>query len=93
MFFRMQQTTRCIACHFLNLLRFEFGKINCGHLVCMVYRPPNDGDSICTSISANMDQLVTINSNSIFLTCDDFNCHHASRLGVSSATTSHDNSA
>ena len=50
--------------------------------ICVLYRPPNSDDSIYTSLSENMDQLLSSHPNALFLICGDFNCHHASWLGV-----------
>ena len=45
-----------------------------------------------------MDQLLTTHPNSlfltrVFLTCGEFNCHHAKWLGVATHLTSHSSSA
>ena len=41
------------------------------------------------SFSDNMDKLLTTHPNSLFLICSDFNCHHATWLGVGTSLTSH----
>ena len=61
--------------------------------ICVLYRPPNSDDSIYTSLSENMDQLLSSHQNSLFLICGDFNCHHASWLGLGTSLTCHDTSA
>ena len=48
--------------------------------ICVLYRPRNSDDSIYTSLSENMDQLLSSHPNSLFLIRGDFNCHHASWL-------------
>ena len=40
-----------------------------------------------------MDQLQSSHSNSLFLICGDFNCHHASWLSVGTSLTCHGTSA
>ena len=57
--------------------------------ICVLYRPPNSDDSIYTSLSEKMDQLLSSHPNSLFLLCGDFNCHHASWLGVGTSQTCH----
>ena len=46
------------------------------HLVfiCVLYRPPNSDDSIYTSLSENMDQLLSSHPNSLFLIRGNCNC-------------------
>ncbi len=61
--------------------------------ICVLYRPLNSDDSIYTSLSENMDQLLSFHQNSLFLICGDFNCHHASWLGVGTSLTCHGTSA
>ena len=61
--------------------------------ICVLYRPPNSDDPIYTSLSENMDQLLSFHPNSLFLICGDFNCHHASWLGVGTSLTCHGTSA
>ena len=40
-----------------------------------------------------MDHLLSSHPNSLFLICGDFNCHHASWLGVGTSLTCHGTSA
>ena len=61
--------------------------------ICVLNRPPNSDDSIYTSRSKNMDQLLSSHPNSLFLICGDFNCHHASSLRVGCSLTCHGTSA
>ena len=61
--------------------------------ICVLHRPPNSDDSIYISLSENMDQLLSSHPNSLFLICADFNCHHASWLGVGTSLTCHGASA
>ena len=61
--------------------------------MCVLYRSPNSDDSIYTSLPENMDQRLSSHPNSLFLICGDFNCHHASLLGVGSSPTYHGTSA
>ena len=56
---------------------------------CALHRPPNSDDSIYTSLSKNMDQLLSSHPNSLFLICGDFNYHQASWLGVGTSLTCH----
>ena len=63
------------------------------HVICVLNHPPNSDDSIYNSLSENMDQLLSSHPNSLFLICGDFNCHHASWLGVGTSLTCHSNSA
>ena len=57
--------------------------------ICVLYCPPNSDDSIYTSLSENLDQLLSSHPNSLFLICGDFNCHHASWLGMGTSLTCH----
>ena len=61
--------------------------------ICVLYCPPNSDTSIYTSLSENMDQLLSSHPNSLFLICGDFNCHHASWRGVGTSLTCHGTSA
>ena len=61
--------------------------------ICVLYRPQISDDSIYTSLAENMDQLLSSHPNSLFLTCGDFNCHHASQRGVGTSLTYHGTSA
>ena len=61
--------------------------------ICVLYRSPNSDDSIYTSLSENMDQLLSSHPNSLFLICGDLNCHHAHWLGVGISLTCHRTSA
>ena len=61
--------------------------------ICVLYHRPNSDDSIDTSLCKNMDQLLSSHPNSLFLICGDFNCHHASWLGVGTSLTCHGTSA
>ena len=60
------------------------------YVYCTVYLTD---DSIYTSLSENMDQLLSSHPNSLFLICGNFNCHHASWLGVGTSLTCHGTSA
>ena len=57
--------------------------------ICVLYRPPNSDDYIYISLAENMDQLLSSHPKSLFLICGDFNCHHASWLGVGTSLTCH----
>ena len=59
----------------------------------VLYRPPNSDDSSYILHAENMDQLLSTHPNTLFLICCDFNCHHASRLGVGTSLTCHGTSA
>ena len=61
--------------------------------MCVLYCPPNSDASIYTSLSVNMDKLLSSHLNSLFLICGDFNCHHASWLGVGTSLTCQGSSA
>ena len=61
--------------------------------ICVLHRPPNSDDSIYTSLSENMDQLLFSHPNSLFLICGDLNCHHASWLCVGTSLTCQGTSA
>ena len=61
--------------------------------ICVLYRPPSIDESICTSLSENMDKLLSSHPNSLFLKCGDVNCHHASWLSVGTSLTCHGTSA
>ena len=51
--------------------------------------PATVNEQIPKDWSSNVDQLITIHLDSLFLICYDFNHHFASWWGVDSATTSH----
>ena len=77
----------------MTITRLAIGDIPLhNHLmfVCVLYRARNDDNSLCTSTTSNMYQLVTNHRNSLFLICNDFNCHRVRWRGVSFVTTSHD---
>ena len=61
--------------------------------ICVLYRPPNSDASIYTSLSENLDQLLSFHLNSLFLICGDFKCHHTSWLVVGTSLTCHGTSA
>ena len=59
----------------------------------VLYRPPNSDDSISILLAKNMDRLLSTHPSSLFLICGDFNCRHASWLGVGTSLTCHGTSA
>ena len=61
--------------------------------ICVLYCSLNSDDSIYTSLAENMDLLLSSHPKSLFLICGDFNCHHASWLGVGTSLTCHGTSA
>ena len=58
--------------------------------LCVV---PSTKQTPFTPHSENMNQLLSTHQNSLFLICGDFNCHHASWLGVGTSLSWHGTSA